>query len=154
MANTYSQIYIHIVFAVEGRQNLIEPARNNELQKYVTGIVSGQKQKLIAINNVPDHVHILIGLKPDMALSDLVGDIKTGSSNFINRQRWVAGRFSWQEGYGAFSYSRSQLDTVSRYIQNQQKHHSRKTFRQEYVDLLERFGIDYDERFLFKTVDI
>src|SRR5262245_34790096 len=90
MANTYSQIYIHIVFAVEGRQNLIEPARNNELQKYVTGILTGQKQKLIAINNMPDHVHILIGLKPDMALSDLVGDIKTGSSNFINRQRWVA----------------------------------------------------------------
>jgi len=153
MANTYSQIYIHVVFAVEGRQNLIESAHNDELQKYMTGIISSQKQKLIAINNMPDHVHILLGLKPDMALSDLVGDIKTGSSNFINRQKWVRGRFNWQEGYGAFSYSRSQLDAVIRYIQNQQRHHARKTFRQEYVELLERFEIKYDERFLFKSVE-
>ncbi len=153
MANTYSQIYIHIVFAVEGRQNLIEAQHNDELQKYITGIVSGQKQKLIAVNNMPDHVHILAGLKPDMTLSDLVGDIKTGSSGFINRQHWVHGRFNWQEGYGAFSYSRSQLDTVIRYIQNQQKHHATKTFRQEYIELLKRFEIAYDERFLFKSVE-
>jgi len=94
MANTYSQIYIHVVFAVEGRQNLIEPKHNDDLQKYMTGIVSGQNQKLIAINNMPDHVHILVGLKPNLALADLVGDIKTGSSNFINRQRWISGRFN------------------------------------------------------------
>jgi REP element-mobilizing transposase RayT len=99
-------------------QNLIAPAHNDELQKYLTGIVSGQKQKLIAVNNMPDHVHILIGLRPEMALADLVGDIKTGSSAFIKRQGWVKGRFGWQEGYGAFSYSRSQLDAVIRYIQN------------------------------------
>jgi REP element-mobilizing transposase RayT len=142
-----------VVFAVEGRQNLIEPVHNDELQKYITGIVSGQKQKLIVLNNMPDHVHILLGLKPNMALSDLVGDIKTGSPGFVNRQRWIRGRFNWQEGCGAFSYSRSQLDTVIRYIQNQQKHHARKTFLQEYVELLERFEIDYDERFLFKPVD-
>ena len=154
MANTYSQIYIHVVFAVEGRQNLIEPGHNKELQKYLTGIVSGQKQKLIAVNNMPDHVHMLVGLKPDMALSDLVGDIKSGSSGFINRQRWVCGRFNWQEGYGAFSYSRSQLDTVVHYIQNQQKHHATKTFRQEYIELLERFEIAYDERFLFKPAEV
>jgi len=153
MANTYSQIYIHVVFAVEGRQNLIEPGHNNELQKYITGIVSGQKQKLLAINDMPDHVHILLGLKPDMALSDLVGDIKTGSSGFINRQRWIRGKFNWQEGYGAFSHSRSQLDVVIRYIQNQQKHHARKTFREEYIELLDRFEIDYDERYLFKPVE-
>lgn len=153
MANTYSQIYIHVVFAVEGRQNLIETLRNDELQKYMTGIVSGQKQKLIAINNMPDHLHILLGLKPDMALSDLVGDIKTGSSAFINRQRWVRGRFHWQEGYGAFSYSRSQLDAVVRYIQNQQKHHAKKTFREEYVEMLKRFDVAYDERFLFQSVE-
>lgn len=151
MANTYSQIYLHVIFAVEGRQNLIPPQHNDELQKFITGIVSAQKQKLIAINNMPDHVHILLGLQPDMALSDLVGDIKAGSSGFIKRKRWVAGRFSWQEGFGAFSYSRSQLDTVIRYIQNQQKHHARKTFRQEYVELLEKFDIDYDERYIFKT---
>jgi len=151
MANTYTQIYIHVVFAVEGRQNLIRSENNDELQKYITGIVSGQKQKLIAINNMPDHVHILIGLKPDLALSDLVRDIKAGSSGFINRQRWVRGRFGWQEGFGAFSYSRSQLDTVIRYIQNQQKHHAKKSFRQEYVELLEKFGVEYDPRYIFHS---
>ena len=150
MANTYSQIYLHVVFAVEGRQNLIRPEHNDELQKYITGIVSGRKQKLIAINNMPDHVHLLVGLQPDVALSDLVRDIKAGSSGLIKRQRWVAGRFSWQEGFGAFSHSRSQLDTVIRYIQNQQKHHAKKTFRQEYVELLEKFGVDYDPRYIFK----
>jgi len=151
MANTYTQIYIHIVFAVEGRQNLIRSENNDELQKYITGIVSGQKQKLIAINNMPDHVHILIGLKPDLALSDLVRDIKAGSSGFINRKGWVRGRFGWQEGFGAFSYSRSQLDTVIRYIQNQQKHHAKKSFRQEYVELLEKFGVEYDARYIFHS---
>jgi REP element-mobilizing transposase RayT len=151
MANTYSQIYLHVVFAVEGRQNLIRPEHNDELQKYISGIVAGRRQKLIAINNMPDHVHLLIGLQPDLALSDLIRDIKAGSSGFIKRKRWVAGRFSWQEGFGAFSYSRSQLDTVIRYIQNQQKHHARKTFRQEYVELLERFGIDYNPRYIFRT---
>jgi putative transposase len=151
MANTYSQIYLHVVFAVEGRQNLIKPEHNAELQKYITGIVSGQKQKLIAINNMPDHVHMLIGLQPDMALSDLVRDIKAGSSNFIKNKKWVSGRFSWQEGFGAFSYSRSQLDTVIRYIQNQQKHHTKKSFREEYVELLEKFGVSYDKRYIFKS---
>ena len=148
MANTYTQIYIHVVFAVEGRQNLIKAEHNDELQN-----VSGQKQKLIAINNMPDHVHLLIGLQADLALSDLVRDIKAGSSAFIKRNRWVAGRFSWQEGFGAFSYSRSQLDTVIRYIQNQQKHHAKKSFRDEYVELLEKFGIEYDKRYIFKTDD-
>src|SRR5580692_9675229 len=136
MANTYTQIYIQVVFAVEGRQNLIQPAHNDELQRYITGIVSGQKQKLIAINNMPDHVHILVGLQPDVALSDLVRNIKAGSSNFINRKRWAKGRFSWQEGFGTFSYSRSQLAAVIRYIEIQQKHHAKKSFREEYVELL------------------
>jgi putative transposase len=152
VANTYSQIYIHVVFAVEGRQSLIPPAYNDELQKYITGIVSGQKQKLIAINNMPDHVHMLVGLKADLALSDLVRDIKAGSSGFIHRKSWIAGRFGWQEGFDAFSHSRSQLDAVIRYIQNQQKHHTRKTFRDEYIDLLQKFGVEYDERFLFKDL--
>jgi REP element-mobilizing transposase RayT len=150
MANTYTQIYIHVVFAVEGRQNLIKLEKNDELQKYITGIVSGQKQKLIAINNMPDHLHLLVGLKPDMALSDLMRDVKAGSSKYINENRWVAGRFSWQEGFGAFSYSRSQLGTVIRYVENQQKHHAKKSFRDEYIDLLEKFGVDYDRRYVFK----
>jgi REP element-mobilizing transposase RayT len=153
MANTYTQIYIHIVFAVEGRQNLIQPEHNDELQKYITGIVSGQKQKLIAINNMPDHLHLLIGLKPDLSLSDLVRDVKAGSSKFINEKHWVIGRFAWQEGFGVFSYSRSQLSTVIRYIENQQQHHAKKSFREEYVELLEKFSVDYDQRYIFKTDD-
>jgi len=151
MANTYTQIYIHVVFAVEGRQSLIGPDHNDELQKYITGIVSAQKQKLIAINNMPDHLHLLVGLRPDSSLSDLVRDIKASSSKFINEKRWVVGRFSWQEGFGAFSHSRSQLGTVVRYIENQQKHHARKSFREEYVELLENFGVDYDSRYIFKN---
>ncbi len=153
MANTYSQIYVQVVFAVEGRQNLIWPENNDELQKYIGGIVSGQKQKLIAINNLPDHLHLLVGLKPDIALSNLVRDVKAGSSKFINEQHWVVGRFSWQEGFGAFSYSRSQLGAVIRYIENQQMHHARKTFREEYVELLEKFNVAYDPRFLFKSIE-
>ena len=152
MANTYSQIYIHIVFAVEGRQNLIDPSHNDELQKYITGIITKQRHKLIAINNMPDHVHVLIGQRPDAALSDLVGDIKSGSTNLINRKRWVKGRFNWQEGFGAFSYSRSQLDSVIRYVQNQQKHHQRHSFRDEYVKLLDRFKVSYDDRYIFKSI--
>jgi len=153
VANTYTQIYIQVVFAVEGRQSLIAPEHNDELQKYITGIVTTQRHKLIAINNLPDHMHLLIGLRPDAALSELVRDIKANSSRFINEKRWVRGRFSWQEGFGAFSYSRSQLDTVIRYIRNQQKHHARKSFREEYGALLDRFGVVYDPRYIFKPVE-
>jgi putative transposase len=152
VANTYTQIYIHIVFAVEGRQNLIPPEHNDELQKYITGIVFSQNHKLIAINNMPDHLHLLIGLRPDASLSDLVRDIKAFSAKFINEQRWVAGRFSWQEGFGAFSHARSQLDTVIRYIQNQPKHHQKKSFQDEYIELLKKFEVDYDQRYIFKPV--
>jgi REP element-mobilizing transposase RayT len=151
MANTYTQIYLHGVFAVEGRQNLIAPEHNDELQKYITGIVTAQKHKLIAINNMPDHLHLLVGLRPDAALSDLVRDVKAGSSKFINEKRWVMGRFSWQEGFGAFSHARSQLGAVIRYIQNQQKHHAKKSFRDEYLELLEKFGVEYDQKYIFKT---
>src|ERR1700741_1582093 len=152
MANTYTQIYIHIVFAVQGRQNLIRREYNDELQKYMTGIVSGQGQKLLVINNMPDHFHILVGQRPNVALSDLVRDIKDGSSGFINDRPWVLGRFCWQEGFGAFSYSHSQLDAVIRYIQNQQKHHRHKTFQEEYLELLKRFNVPHDERYTFKPV--
>jgi putative transposase len=153
MANTYTQIYLHVVFAVEGRQNLIKPEHNDELQKYITGIVSAQKHKLIAINNMPDHLHLLVGVRPDAALSDLVRDIKANTSRFISEKRWVPGRFSWQEGFGAFSYSRSQLGTVIRHIENQQKHHARKSFREEYTELLERFGVEFDPQYIFKPLD-
>ncbi|HEY3134882.1 MAG TPA: IS200/IS605 family transposase, partial [Blastocatellia bacterium] len=118
MANTYTQIYIQVVFAVEWRQCLITPEHKEELHKYITGIIRNDSQKLIAINSMPDHMHILIGLRPDIALSDLVRDIKANSSRFINDEGWLRGRFNWQEGYGAFSYSHSHLDSVVRYIRN------------------------------------
>ena len=150
MANTYSQIYIQVVFAPQGRQNLICPERREELQKYITGIITRQGQKLIAIHCMPDQTHVLIGLKPNMALSDLVGDIKTGSTNHINENHWVPGRFSWQEGFGAFSYSHSQLPGVIDYIRDQVQHHARKTFRQEYLSFLKKYQIAHDERYILR----
>ena len=149
MANTYTQIYIHVVFAVSGRQSLLKKEFREEIQKYITGIIRNKGHKLIAINGMADHVHILIGLRPDTALSDLVRDIKANSSKFINEQRWVAGRFSWQEGFGAFSYSHSQLEGVIHYIQNQEKHHSKKSFREEYLEMLRKFQVEYDTRYIF-----
>jgi putative transposase len=153
MANTYSQTYIQVVFAVQARENLIRPERKEELQKYITGIVSRQGQKLIAIHCMSDHTHILLGLKPNLALSDLVGDIKTGSTNHINENRWVPGRFSWQEGFGAFSYSHSQLTGVINYIRNQEKHHQSRTFREEYMEFLKRFEIAHDDRYIFERLN-
>jgi putative transposase len=152
MANTYSQIYIQVVFAVESRQRLITAEHKEDLHKYITGIVSGQRQKLLAIHCMPDHTHLLIGLKPDMALSDLVGEIKTSSTQLVNEKRWCRGRFGWQEGFGAFSYSHSQLRSVIRYIENQERHHARKTFREEYLSLLEKFNVPHDERYIFREV--
>ena len=146
MANTYTQIYIHVVFAVAGRQNLIAPEHNDELQKYITGIVTAQKHKLIAINNMPDHRHMLIGQRPDAALSDLVRDVKAGSSRLVREKHWVMGRFSWQEGFGAFSHARSQLDSVIRYIQNQQTHHAKQSFRDEYLELLKKFSVEHEQK--------
>jgi REP element-mobilizing transposase RayT len=125
---------LHVVFAVSGRACVIQPKRKEEFEKYITGIVSGRNQKLIAINCMPDHTHILLGLKPDEAPSDLIGRIKTGSTNHINERRWIGCRFSWQEGFGAFSISHSHLGTVIDYIHNQENHHRRKSFQQEYVE--------------------
>jgi REP element-mobilizing transposase RayT len=153
MANTYTQIYMQVVFAVKGRQNLIHAERKETLQKYMTGIITRQGQKLLAIHCMPDHTHILIGLKPNMALSDLVGDIKTGSTNHMNENRWFAGRFSWQEGFGAFSYSHSQITDVIGYIQNQDAHHKRRGFHEEYLELLEKFQVVYEERHLFEPAE-
>ncbi len=153
MPNTYSQIYIHIVFTVQGRINLIPKQHREELHKIITGIISNRNQKLISIFAMPDHVHILIGLKPNMALSDLVRDIKSGSSKHITEKRWVKGKFSWQEGYGSFSHSRSQIDQVANYILKQEEHHRRKTFREEYLDMLHKFEVEYDEKFLFDWIE-
>ena len=153
MANTFTQIYIQIVFAVASRECLLRRENKEELHKYTTGILRNNGQKLIEINSMPDHVHILIGLKPSMALSDLVKDIESESSGFINEKKWVRGRFNWQEGYGAFSYSHSHLDAVIRYIRNQEKHHSAKSFRDEYMTLLRKFDIAFDEKYIFEFIE-
>ena len=139
MANTYSQIYIQVVFAIQGRQSLIGKEHKEEIHKYITGIITNKEQKLIAINSVPDHTHILIGMKPNIALSDLVRDVKASSSKFINDQNWLRGKFNWQEGFGAFSYSHSQLGSVIRYIQNQERHHGKRSFKDEYLNMLRKF---------------
>jgi REP element-mobilizing transposase RayT len=153
MANTFSQIYIQTVFAVSNRQSLITAEFKEDLYKYITGIVKNQSQKLISINGVEDHIHILIGLKPAMALADLVREIKADSSNFVNRERFVRGRFSWQEGYGAFSYGHSQLDTIIRYIQNQEQHHKHSSFKNEYLTLLRKFDIAFEEKYVFEFIE-
>ena len=133
MANTYTQLYIHIVFAVKGRVNLIPKSHKEELHKYITGIVQKRRHKMLAIHCMPNHCHVFVGLQPYMAISDLVRDIKANSSHFINEKQWVRGKFSWQEGYGAFSHSRAQ---VVKYILNQEEHHRTKTFKEEYLQML------------------
>lgn len=153
MANTFSQIYIQTVFAVSGRLALITKDYKEELHKYITGIVRKQGQKLIAINGMADHLHILIGLRPSMALADLVRDIKADSSEWVNRRKLALGKFAWQEGYGAFSYGHSQLDMIIRYIQNQERHHRRKSFRNEYLTLLRKFEIEFKEEYVFQFLD-
>ena len=152
MANTYAQLYVHVVFSVKGRHALIPKCYKAELHKYITGILTNKKQKLIQINSMPDHIHILIGMTPDVALSGLVKDIKVNSTRFINQKRWIAGQFSWQTGFGAFSYSHSQISDVATYIENQEAHHSQRTFRDEYIAFLERFGIAYDVKYIFDSV--
>ena len=152
MAHTFTQIYVQAVFAVAVRQILIRPDFKEELQKYITGIVRKKGQKLIEINSMPDHTHMLIGLKPNIALSDLIRDVKSDSTEFIKRKGWIRGRFNWQEGFGAFSVSHSHLDAVINYIRNQENHHRSRSFQQEYLEFLGRHEIPYDERYVFKPI--
>ena len=150
----FSQLYIHLVFAVQGRQRLLNnQGHKNEVYQYISGIITNMKNKSIIVNGVSDHIHIFIGLNPAFSISQIVADIKRSSSLFINDKKWFAGKFSWQEGYGAFSYSKSQIDSVYNYIQNQEAHHKKKSFRKEYIALLEKFGIEYDEKYLFRFND-
>jgi putative transposase len=153
MPGTYSQIYIQIVFAVKRRENLIGKSWKDELYKYISGIITNKGQKSIIVNGVSDHIHIFVGLKPSMAISDLVRDVKNNSSNFINDKKFVKGKFSWQEGYGAFSYAHSQVENVYNYLLNQEVHHHKKTFKEEYLDFLQEFEIGYDEKYLFEWID-
>ena len=153
MAGTFSQLYIQTVFAVKGRENLIDKKWRDELYKYISGIITGKGQKSIIVNGVADHIHCFIGLKPSMSISDLMRDVKNNSSKFINEKGFIKGKFSWQEGYGAFSYSHSQIEQVYNYILNQEMHHQKKTFKDEYLEFLSRYEIDYKTDYLFDWLD-
>ena len=153
MANTYTQLLTHLVFAVKGRENMIHESIRTRIEKYICGFINNRKSKPLAIYCMPDHVHILIGQNPSIAISDLVMEIKTGTTHFINNEKLIKHKFSWQEGYGAFSYSKSQLDDVVKYIQNQPLHHKRKTFREEYLDFLKKFEIEYKPEYLFNWIE-
>ena len=149
----FTQLYVHIVFAVKYRERLLTKEMRDELFKYISGIITNRKHKVIIINGIADHIHILIGLNPNDKISDLVACIKRESSSFINEKKWFRGKFHWQDGYGAFTYSRSQLDNIYKYILNQEIHHKKRTFREEYFELLERFEIKFDEKYLFEFFD-
>ncbi len=153
MANTYTQLYVHVIFTVKGRNNLISSKWKEKLHQYISGIITNKSQKLMIINGMPDHIHMLIGLKPDCKLSDLVRDIKANSSKWINEKKYVKGKFEWQTGFGAFSVSQSQLKKVINYILNQENHHKKKTFREEYVEFLSAYEIDFNPEYLFENLD-
>lgn len=152
MANVFSQIYLHLVFTPLGRENAIPQKHKEELQKFTTGIITNMKHKLLAINFMQDHVHIFAGYNPSQPIPDLVRDIKANSSRFINEKKWIAGKFRWQEGYGVFSYSRSQINYVINYINSQEKHHRTTTFKEEFLKILDKYEVDYDPRYLFDWI--
>lgn len=153
MTGTYSQIYLQIVFAVSGRQNKILHSFEEELYKYISGIITGKDQKSLAVNGMPDHIHFLVGLRPSMRISDLVRDVKNNSSKFINEQRWLSSKFSWQEGFGVFSYAESNYGKVIEYIKNQKQHHQKQNFREEYESFLKKFNVLYEDKYLFEFYD-
>jgi len=153
MADTYTQIYIQFVFAVQNRVSLIRPEWEEELFKYITGIVQNKSHKMIAINGMPDHLHMFVGFGPADHISEFIKVVKGESSKWIKDRNLVKGKFNWQEGYGAFSYSRSHIDRVYHYIMNQKKHHQIRTFQDEYRELLKKFDVDFNERYIFKFVD-
>ncbi len=153
MANTYTKLYVQVVFVVKNRQSLINEEWKHELYKYISGIIKNNEHKLLAINGVGDHVHILIGMNPTQCLSDLMQDIKGSSSKWINEKKFAHGKFEWQAGYGAFTYSHSQISRVIKYIQNQEVHHKKSTFKEEYLGFLKAFEISYNENYLFSEVE-
>ncbi|MCL2596695.1 MAG: IS200/IS605 family transposase [Paludibacter sp.] len=152
MANTYSQCYVHIVFAVKHRDCLIHESNREKIQKYICGIVNQDKCKVLCIYCNPDHTHILVGFRPSISISYLVRDIKSVSSKFINEQQLMPYHFNWQDGYGAFTCSHSQIDSVANYIKRQPEHHKNRNFKEEYLHILEKFGIEYDNQYLFEWI--
>jgi putative transposase len=153
MANTFSQIYLQFVFAVSQRRSLIPSEHKEELHKYITGLVQRRNAKMLAVHCMPDHVHLFVGFKPTISISDFVKEIKVESNQFINSKKWVDGKFKWQEGYGVFSYSRSHVDTVIKYVLNQEEHHRSKSFRTEYFEFLKKFKIPFDEKYAFDFIE-
>jgi REP element-mobilizing transposase RayT len=152
MPSTYSQIYIQIVFAVKYRQSLICPYWEDSLYKYISGVIKQKEQKLISINGMPDHLHLFIGMKPTCILSDLVREVKKSSTKFVNDNKLSSYPFNWQEGFGAFSYSHSQIEYVAKYILNQKEHHKKQSFKSEYIELLNKFNIEYKSEYLFDWI--
>lgn len=152
MANTYTQIHLHLIFAVKFRTGIIQNKWKDELYKYITGIIHSNNHKLLIINGMPDHIHILVGVRPNQSVSELLQDIKGSSSKWINEKGFVKGKFEWQEGYGAFSYGKSQIKEVTKYIENQEIHHQKRNFREEYLAFLDAFEIEYDEKYIFKEL--
>lgn len=150
MANTYSQISIHCVFTVKGRENIITCDWRDALHKYISGIITGNGAKSLAVGGWKDHVHIFFGMPVTTCIADFMSIIKASSSKWINEQRFTSGKFQWQSGYGAFSHSRSQRDGVIKYILKQEEHHRFKTFREEYLKMLSEFEVEYDEKYLFE----
>ena len=153
-AGTFSQIHLHIIFAVRGRQSQIKPEWEEKLYAYITGIVKNKEQKLLAIGGYYDHIHLLIGIRPNCRISDLVKEIKRMSNNYINENKLSKYKFDWQEGYSVFSYNKSMLPRLISYIRNQKEHHRKRSFKEEYIEFLKRFEVEYDEKFLFKWVDV
>lgn len=153
MPGTFSQIYIQVVFAVQNRECMIQSLWEEELYKYISGIIRNKEQKMLAINGMPDHIHFFIGMKPSCCLSDLVREVKKSSNDFIKEKKFSKFKFNWQEGYGAFSYGHSQIDSVIKYIMNQKEHLKKQTFREEYLDFLKKFEIQFKDEYLFEWIE-
>src|SRR5665213_946329 len=152
MPNTYTQLYIHCVFAVKYRAAVIQSDWEDHLHKYITGIVQNNGHKLLAVNSMPDHLHLFVGLNPKQSISEMMRLVKGDSSEFINKEKFTKRKFHWQDGYGAFSNSRSQIDGVVKYILNQQQHHSNQTFRDEYLVMLKDYAVEYDAKYIFQNL--
>lgn len=152
MTDSFTQIYIHAIFTVNGHNSLIRKSWEERLYQYITGIVRNHGHKLLALNGMPDHVHMLLGMNPNQSLSNLMRDVKGDSSLWINKNNFVNGKFSWQEGYGAFTYSKSDIHDIATYIENQDLHHLKMSFIEEYVRILKEFEVDYDVKYIFKPV--
>ena len=153
MGDTYTQLYIQLVFAVRGRKSFIQYSWDEELYKYITTVVQKDKHKMLAVNGMPDHIHLLVGLNPAISISNLVQDVKRASNTWINEKGFVNDKFSWQDGYGAFSYGKSQVDQVCKYVLNQKEHHKKQTFKTEYMSLLKLFEIEFKDEYLFEFYD-